>query len=169
MSDTAPDTGTDLQAEVDKWKALARKHEDKAKANSSAAKELEQLRAAQMTETELAVAAARAEGLAEGTKAIAVKLVAAEMKAAAAGRLEADQLNTLLEGVNQMAFLDDAGDVDVDKVSKFIDGVAPAPKTDDQPAGFPDLGQGASRGGRDQTPLGSDPLLGLLKGALDIK
>ena len=31
-----PDQGKDLQAEVDKWKALARKHETAAKSNSAA-------------------------------------------------------------------------------------------------------------------------------------
>ncbi len=45
-----PDTGTDTtqepdpQAEVEKWKALARQHETRAKSNADAAKELEKIR-----------------------------------------------------------------------------------------------------------------------------
>jgi hypothetical protein len=57
-----PDTGgPDLTAEVEKWKALARKHEGTAKANAEAARRLSDLEEASKSETEKAVAAARRE------------------------------------------------------------------------------------------------------------
>lgn len=42
----------DWQAEAEKWKALSRKNEDNAKANSTAAKKLAEIEAAQLSETE---------------------------------------------------------------------------------------------------------------------
>jgi hypothetical protein len=57
-----PDTGgPDLTAEVEKWKALARKHEGTAKSNADAAKRLAEIEEASKSETEKAVAAARRE------------------------------------------------------------------------------------------------------------
>lgn len=185
MSDTAPAEGTettdidagedartgdDPAAEVERLRgelAKARKWEDRAKANAAAAKELEALKQSSMSDMEKAVEQARIDGLNEGISKAGTKLVRAEMKAAAAGRLDATQLDTLLEPLNLAAFLDDDGEVDTDKVSAYIAGIAPAEQTDDtqQPQSFPDLGQGS----RGTTPLGSDPLLGMLKGSLGIK
>lgn len=55
-SDDATDTGTeavqDLGAEVEKWKALSRKHEEQAKANVEAAQRLAQLEDANKSELE---------------------------------------------------------------------------------------------------------------------
>lgn len=57
-----PDTGgPDLSAEVEKWKALARKHEAEAKSGKDAAKRLSEIEEANKTETEKAIAAARRE------------------------------------------------------------------------------------------------------------
>lgn len=42
----------DWQADADKWKALARKHEEQAKANAAAAKRLAEIEAAQKTQAE---------------------------------------------------------------------------------------------------------------------
>ena len=175
MTDIAPDTGTDttetdtsidsngdtpnvssLQAEVDKWRAQARKHEDRAKANAAAAKELEQVKASSMTEQEKAVAEAVAAARAETLADVGGKIARAEIKAAAAGRLPSASLDVLLDGLNLAAFLNDEGDVDAEKVTTFLDGIAPAQqdeelKPGDLLAGL-DLGQGA----RGKTPgLGS--------------
>ena len=83
MSDTTPDTGTEptpeaepqepsdtpdpaaLTADLEKWKAQARKHEERAKANANAAKELEQVRQASMSDQEKAVEIARQQARAE--------------------------------------------------------------------------------------------------------
>lgn len=51
---TGAGTDTDPAAEVDKWKAMARKHEQAAKANADAADRLAKLEAAQMSEAEKA-------------------------------------------------------------------------------------------------------------------
>jgi hypothetical protein len=154
-----PDTGdVDLSAEVDKWKALARKHEDKAKANAKAAQELEQVKQQSMSDIERAVEQAKSEGRAEGLRVGSVKIAAAELKAAATGRLDADQLATLLENVDLARFLDEDGEVDGEKVAKFIDGIAPKPTEPTEPS-FPAFAQGA----RGSVPLGGDALEQLLK------
>lgn len=170
-----PDTGTDatepeaaptegatptleeLKAELDKWKATSRKHEDRAKANASAAKELEQVKAASMSEQEKAVAQAAFEARTATLAEVGSRLAAAEVKVAAAGKLDDDQLATILDTIDLTKFLTEDGEVDVDKVRAFVEGIAPKPADNSFP---PDLGQGA-RGG---TPaLGSDPLLQALK------
>lgn len=176
MSDVPPDTGEqppapdpeptpsvdELLAEVEKWKTQSRKHEDRAKANANAAKELDQVRQQSMTDTERAVEAAKADALSIATKAFGGKLVAAEVKAAAAGR-ELD-VDTLLEGLDASRFLGDDGDPDVTAINEWVDRLAP--KGEARPAPL-DLGQGNR--GRENTPLGSDPLLDLLRGGLGIK
>lgn len=48
-------TGTDLAAEVEKWKALSRQNEDRAKANAEAAKELESLKESGKSEAQKAL------------------------------------------------------------------------------------------------------------------
>lgn len=158
---TAPDTGSDLEAEVEKWKSQARKHEDRAKANAAAAKELEQFRKASMTEQERAVAEAKVVGRQEALVEVGGRLAAAEVRVAAAGRLDSDQLATLLDGIDLARFLTDDGEVDTAKVATFVDGIAPKP-TDG--TGIPlDLGQGARGPG---VALNSDPLLESIKAAV---
>lgn len=157
--DTADTDAIDWKAEAEKHKALARKHEDRAKANAAAAKELEQVRAASMSDIEKAVAQAKAEGKTEGLAAAATKVVAAEFKAAAAGRLDAPALATLLDGLNLVAFVDESGEVDAEKVQSFVDGIAPAtPEPTADPFKTLDLGQG-SRNPNPNVALNSDELL----------
>jgi hypothetical protein len=172
------DTGDDvakLQAELDKWKTQSRKHEERAKANAAAQAELDKVKQSQMSEQEKAVAQARAEAKAEG-KAEAVaelgpRLIAAEIRGAAAGRLEDDQLTTLMEGINVAAFLTDDGEVDTAKVTKFVNGIAPA-QEDDAGQRRPnlDLGQGArGGGGGGNKALNGDPLLRDLKAKVGVR
>lgn len=167
-TEAAPDTGVDHEAEAAKWKELARKHEERAKANAAAAKELDQLRRQSMTDLEKAVDEARTQGRADGIREMGGRLVAAEVRAAAAGRLDADQLATLIEGINLAAFVDEAGDVDTAKVTRFVDGIVPkAPEDNGGTPMFPDLGQGAR--GANNLPLGSDPLERTLRAKLGIR
>lgn len=87
MSDT--ETGTEAQeeqttdpaAEVEKWKALARKNEARAKENADKAKRLDELEEAQKSETEKLVARAEAAEakLAERDKADAAQKLAKEV------------------------------------------------------------------------------------------
>lgn len=164
-ADTADET-VDWKGEAEKWKTQARKHEDRAKTNASAAKELEQLRQQSMSDTEKAVAQARAEGRTEAIKEAAGKMAAAEIRIAAAGRLSDQQVATLVDGVNLAAFVADDGDVDAGKVREFVDGIAPpASEATVEPA-WPDLAQGA-RGGNGK--VGNDPLLAHVKNVVGIK
>jgi ferric-dicitrate binding protein FerR (iron transport regulator) len=150
---TDPDTGADTPdhaAEAEKWKALARKHEAQAKANAKAAKELDEFRKQSMTETEQAVEEARNDGRRQALVEAGSRIAAAEVRAAATGRLTADQLDTLLDGINLARFVSDEGEVDQTAVAKFVDGIAPQPEG--RTAAF-DLGQGA----RDPNGAPKDP------------
>lgn len=171
-SEAQPEMGgeaqKDWQAEAAKWQALARKNEDRAKMNANAAKELEQLRQSAMSDQEKAVTQARSEGHAEGLAAGMARVVKAEIRAAAASRMAKEQLDTLLEATNLAVFVGEDGDVDVDKVMRFVDGIAPLPDEKENPrSGFPDLGQGA-RGGGANAPLNGDPLLRDIKKKLGV-
>ncbi len=131
------------------WRAQSRKHEGRAKAREdyddvkAKAARLDAIEAANATEQEKAAKAAREEGKAEGYREATPRIVRAEFRAAAAGRIESDRLAAILEPLDLGKFLDDSGDVDTDKVSSFVDGIAP-----DRGNGFPDLGQGR----RDRQP-----------------
>lgn len=152
-------------ADVEKWKALARKHEDRAKANSGAAKELEELRKASMTEQEKAVAAAVAEARTATLREVGAQLVAAEFRAQAAGRLTAEQVAELIEDLDMAKYLTDTGEVDSERVTRKVEALAPQPTEQTAPT-WPDLGQGS----RDQNlALNGDPLERALKDKLGIR
>jgi hypothetical protein len=139
----APATETpDHAAEAEKWKALARKHEERAKANQNAAKELETLRQSQMTEQERAVEEARALSRTETLREIGAHLVTAEFRAQAAGRLTAEQVAELVEDLDMTKYLTESGEVDAERVAKKVDALAPKPTQETAPT-WPDLGQGA--------------------------
>lgn len=158
------DEGTDLASEVEKWKNLARKHEDRAKQNAGAARELEQLRQQSMTDQEKAVAAARNEGRAEALREAAMALVDAEVKIAANGRQT--DVESLLEGLDRTRFIDDDGRPKTDAIKAWVEKVAPAAETTGAPPAF-DLGQGAR--GRQSMPLNGDPLERALKDAVGVR
>jgi hypothetical protein len=178
MSDAPPDTGTPdapeappeapptdpaaLAAELDKWKAQARKHEERAKANASAAKELDKVRQDAMSDQEKAVEIARQQARAEALQEVGGKLVQHAIRAAVAGRgVDAD---ALLEGLDPTRFVNEDGDPDLDAITAWVERIAPKPETN----GFTavDLGQGARRGA---IPLGSDPLTADLERVLGIR
>lgn len=147
------DAGTKaLKAERDRAKAA----EKKAKELES---ELEEIKRSQMTDQEKAIAEARAEARAEALAEAGSNIAAAEFKAAAAGRLDDDQLTTLLGSLDLKAFLTD-DKVDTDKIATFMDGFAP-----DERRMTTDLGQGART---TSTALNGDPLLRDLKSKLGI-
>lgn len=82
------------------------------------------------------------------------RLVDAHLTAAAAGRLSEVALASLLAGVNKSVFLTGNGDIDTEKVTSFIDGIAPkTTPTTGRPGGF---GQG---------PRPGEPRRGLESGA----
>lgn len=83
--DDATDTdAVDWKAEADKFKALHRKQEERAKANADAAKRLAEIEEANATDLEKAVKAARDEGRSEVLTAANSRLINAEARAAAA-------------------------------------------------------------------------------------
>lgn len=155
-----PDTGeqqaSDPTAEAEKWKSLARKHEAQAKANAKAAKELEEFRKQSMTETEQAIEAARTEGRRQALTEAGSKVAAAEVRAAATGRMSAEQVSTLIDGINLARFIDDDGEVDRDAVASFVDGIAPQQDSTPSPL---DLGQGARGTGAGPSKTDMDSLL----------
>lgn len=124
-------------SEVAEWKARARKFEDRAKANAAAAKELEALKASAMTDQEKAVAEAAAKARAEVLAEVGGSLVESAFKVAATGRPV--DIDTMLDGLDRAKFLTDDGKPDVDRITAWIDKVAPAPA----PPKAKDLGQGA--------------------------
>lgn len=156
-----PKPPPELQAIIDKERKAAREAERARKALET---ELNELRQQSMTDTEKAIEQARTEARASAFAEVGGKIAAAELRAAAAGRLAPEQLDVLLEGINVARFLDDAGDVDREKVQVFVDGIAPK---SEQASSFPDLGQGAR--GQSNMALNGDPLEQTLKAKLGIR
>jgi hypothetical protein len=147
------------------WKDKARKHE--ARANQRAdydeikakADQYDSLANASKTEQERAIEAARSETTervrAEERARAGVRLVDAEMRAASAGRLTAEQLGVILDPIDRTKFLTADGDVDTEKVVAFVAGIAPAAPEGGNGRRFPDLGQG--RRGDGQGAGGATP------------
>lgn len=166
-ADTAPSeqpeaTSSDT-VEVEKWRSLARKHEERAKANATAAKELERLKAQAMSDSDRAVAEARTEERQLVTREYGARLVAAEVRAAAAGRPV--DVDALLEGVDLGRFLDDEAEPDRRAINDWLDRIAPRPDTSSTIPPMIDLGQG----NRGAIPLNGDPLEAMLRRQLDIR
>ena len=124
----------DLAAEVEKWKSLSRKNEQQAKANSQAAKELEELRKAQLSETEKLIESAKAETRSQLKVEFASKLVDSELKAALNGRVL--EGGSVLE-FDKNSFITDEGDVDTTAIQSWVEAHS---KSASLPG--PDLGQG---------------------------
>lgn len=133
------------------WQHKARKHEDRAKATKdydAIKAERDRLKAASQTDaekaTEQAVKDAEARATAAALASVAPRLVAAEFKAAGAGKIPDAQLAALISGAHAPSFLTDAGEVDTDKVTQYL---APfvTSSSDDGKGGArrrPDMGQG---------------------------
>lgn len=120
----------DWKAEAEKWQGLARKNEERAKGNANAAKELEKVRAAAMTEQERAVSEAKAAGLAEAAKAAGPRLVRAEFRAAASGQVDKEALDAYLEDVDLTKFLGVDGEPDLKAIEARIKRLGGGKRTD---------------------------------------
>lgn len=116
--------GKDWQAEADKWKSLSRKNEEAAKANAAAAKRLEELEAANKSELERAVDAARKEGESAAQQRANARLVAAEARAAAASKQFRDASDAVRFLDLSAVAVNDDGDVDADAIGKQLDQLA---------------------------------------------
>ena len=134
------------------WKRQSRKHEQQVKALGitpdqlsalrERASQLDALEAASRTDHENALLTAREEAdkaaRADEQAKILPRLVAAEFRAVAAGRLDSTRIAQVLEPLDMGKFLTDSGEVDAAKVAAYVDGIAPAP----QGGRIPDMGQG---------------------------
>lgn len=126
-----------LQAEVDKWKSLSRKNEQQAKANLAAAKELEEIKKSQLTETEKLIEQTKEETALSVRREFASKLVDAELKSQLTGKvLDAGALLSF----DKSSFILDDGNIDSEAIQSWVEAHS---NTTETPA--PDLGQG-SRG-----------------------
>jgi hypothetical protein len=177
MSDTTPDmgettetpevggtdTGPDWKAEAEKWQALARKHEDRAKSNATAAKELERYQQQSMTEQERAVAEARAEARSEALREAGKDRVDDAVRLAAKGRH--DDPDALLVGLDRAAFLDEDGRPDTQAITAWMDRVAPEREPAPEAPTF-DFGQGTRAA---PLALNGDPLERALRDKLGVR
>lgn len=116
---------------LDRMKA---ERNEEAKQRRALQKELEELRAATQSEQEKALATARKEGESAARAAIAPRLVAAEFKAASAGRLTAEQLSGFLEDLDLTKYLTEDGEVDTERVATKV--ALLAPQTDPRTPSF---------------------------------
>lgn len=132
------------------------------KAHKEATAELDNLRKQFMTDQERAVVEAKEAGRTEALTAMGGKLVEAEFRVAAAGRVPTVTLDRILGAIDVKPFVDQAGQPNSKAIQEFIEGIAPAEREPDPL----DLGQG-SRG--QPHALNSDPLLRDLKNHLGIR
>ena len=125
------------EEQVAYWKHQSRRHEDRVKQFDgltpealadlrSKAERHDALERELLSDKDKAVLEAQEAAKAETLKSVTPRLVAAEFKAAAAGRIEADRLKDLLEPLDLSKFLTAKGEVDEAKVASYVDGIAPA-------------------------------------------
>lgn len=113
------------------------------KAAKAATAELEKLRKLTMSETEKAISEARAAARAELMAEVGAERVENAVRAATAGRnVDAD---ALLDGLDRARFLTDDGKPDTQKITEWVDRIAPKGQTPPKPAAK-DIGQGARPG-----------------------
>jgi hypothetical protein len=141
---------TDAQAAA-YWKDKARKHENTAKARAdydqlkARAARADELEAANATEQEKAVKAARDEAAAQERARVAPQLVLAKFEAVAAGRIDAERLRDLTDDLDLSKYLTDKGEVDSEKVTKKVAAWAPKETDTKKTRRYPDTG-GGNRG-----------------------
>jgi arsenate reductase-like glutaredoxin family protein len=124
-----------LKAEVDKWKSLSRKNEQQAKSNGQAAKELDEIRKSQLTDTEKLIEQTREETSQVIRKEFAVKLVDAELKSLLNGRsLDGSSLLDF----DKASFILSDGNIDSEAIQSWVEAHS---RNAEQI--IPDLGQGA--------------------------
>jgi hypothetical protein len=89
------------------------------------AEQYDSLAASVQTDQERAVAEAQETGFNAAMGSVVPRLVRAEFKAAALGRLTSEQLSTLLEDVDLTKYVDDDGEPDTERINKKVDALAP--------------------------------------------
>ncbi|MFB7212708.1 hypothetical protein [Streptomyces sp. NPDC056255] len=117
------DDKVDHKAEAEKWRALAKKHEGRAKLNSAAAKELARVKREGMSEADKRVDEAVAAAVAQERVKSGERVARSAFLAAAKGRL--DNAKDVADDVNLRRYVDDEGEVDEDGIAELVDRLAP--------------------------------------------
>lgn len=112
----APEPGEiDYKAEADKWKGLARKHEQQWKAAKPAVDKLAELEAAGMSDMDKAVKEAEERGRTQAVKTYGEQIAAAKLEAALTGVVP--DPSGLVAELNLSKYVTDTGDVDTDAIA----------------------------------------------------
>jgi ribosomal protein S18 len=157
-TDTSKDTATDTETEGPDWKALARKHEKRAKDNADAAQELAKIKAENQTPSEKALNEAREAGRAESNAVHLQALAGARLEAALTGIV--DDPAEFVDDLNLAKFVTNDGEVDTAAIA--------ATKAKYQKAATakgPGSADGGARG-RDDKPKRSTSLEGAVERAI---
>lgn len=153
--DNTPTSEMTADQQAAYWKHKARKWEGRARDQSdyeSVKEELNELKKKQMSESERAIEDAREEGRTEASQEFGEKMVEASLRGALAGRgIEVDDIDSKLSYVDFSKFLDNNGEVDSDKVQRYIADVAPQQNE----TRWPDMGQGRRHDVQDRRSGGS--------------
>lgn len=120
-----PPADTDWKAEAEKWQALSRKNEERAKANASAAKDLDKLRTESLSEVERAVQEAKVAGRTEAASEFGTRLVRSEYMAAAAKRNPSFNTAEVLDDLNLTRFVTDDGEPDLKAIEASVSRLVP--------------------------------------------
>ena len=159
---TEPATGEDALGDAGK-QALDRmkaERNDATRQLKALQKELEQLRQAQMSETEKAISEAVARGRCSASAAFGQRLASAEFVAAAARRNAEFDATKVLDDLNLAKYVTEAGDPDVEGIAQAVERLVPAPAGSPRPIGDADLGA------RQTTVVPDDSPRGLISAAL---
>lgn len=133
------------EGQVKYWQDQAKRHEATVKKVGNVdevldrANKYDALLKASQTDQERAVEAARAEERARALSETAPRLLKAEFKALSAGRQvngSALNVDAILGGLDARRFISDDGEVDTDRVTAFLDGIAPVVKPKAGPTAY---------------------------------
>lgn len=150
--DSTKDEGTKPDAEAEKWKAMARKHEREAK---KAQAELERVQQSSMSEQEKAIAEARSAARAEAFGEAQKDRLRDKVELAAAGKLADPGDAAVLLGDLERFLV--SGEIDTRGISSAIDDLIKAkPYLGAKPG--TGSGEGGPRGGSSSTAAIADPL-----------
>lgn len=151
-SDDPTSSAPDLATEVEKWRSLARKHEQNWKAVST---ERDELKAATLTDAEKAIQQAREEGRKEGRAESSLTAAAAKLEAYAATN-GVNLPSNVADYLDPSRLLDADGRPDMVAIAAFVDPFKPAPVK--QPAFPQNVGIGPQGGGQNSAQLTRDDL-----------
>lgn len=152
-----------LISQLDDLRRESRKHEDRARTNYAAVKELDRLKQTMMSDAERATAEARADERSKVTREFGIRLVEATLRTAAVGR--PINVDALVEGADLARFVGDDGEPDAVAIASWLERVAPRPEPNGNGyAGALDLGQGTQ--GTNPAALNDGSLEAHLRAAL---